>query len=55
MTISTNIETLNHFYKEYVGEEKLSPFISYPERKIFYPIPVVYLRIHVNRINPKEV
>ena len=31
------------FYKEYVGEPLLTPFISYPDMKNFYPIQVIDL------------
>ena len=43
------------FYKEYVGEELLSPFISYPDMKNKYPIQVIDLRFQVDPITPKKI
>ena len=37
---------LKFFYKEYVGEELLNLFISYPDMKIKYPFQL---------INPKKM
>ena len=46
---------LNLFYKEYVAEELLSPYISYTDTKIKYPIQVTDLRFQVGHINPKKI
>ena len=35
---------LKLFYEEYVGEELLNPFVSYPDMKTKYPIQVIDLR-----------
>ena len=43
------------FYKEYVGEELLNPFISYPDMKTIYPIQVIGLRFQVDHISPKKM
>ena len=43
------------FYKEYVGEELVSPFISYPDKKNKYPIQVIDLRFQVDHITPKKI
>ena len=43
------------FYKEYVGEELLSPFISYPDMKDKYPIQVIDLRFQTDHITPKKI
>ena len=43
---------LNSYYKEYVGEELLNPFISYLDMKINYPFQLIDLRFHVDHNNP---
>ena len=43
------------FYKEYVGEELLNPFISYPDMKNKYPIQVIDLRFQADHITPKKI
>ena len=43
---------LKLFYKEYVGEELLQPYISYPDKKYFYPIQITDLRHQVDHITP---
>ena len=35
---------LKLFFKEYIGEQLLSPFISYPDMKTKYPIGIIDLR-----------
>ena len=45
---------LKLFYGDYVGEEILSPFISYPDMKNKYPIQLIDLRFQVNHNNPKK-
>ena len=46
---------LKLFYKEYVGEELLNLFISYPDMKNKYPIQLIDLRFEVEHINPKKM
>ena len=46
---------LKLFYKEYVGEELLNPFISYPDMKTKYPIQVIDLRFQADHITPKKI
>ena len=46
---------LNLFYKENVGEQLLNPYISYTDKKIFYPIQVTDFRFKVNHITAKKV
>ena len=46
---------LKLFYKEYVGEELLNPFISYPDMKDKYPIQVIDLRFQADHITPKKI
>ena len=46
---------LKLFYKEYVGEEILNPFISYSDMKNKYPFQVIDLRFQVDHINPKKM
>ena len=46
---------LKLFYKEYVGEELLQPYISYPEMKYLYPIQITDLRQQVDHLTPKKI
>ena len=46
---------LKLFFKEYVGEELLNPFASYPEIKTKYPIQVIDLRFQADHITPKKI
>ena len=43
------------FYKEYLGEELMNPFIKYDDVKNTYPIQVIDLRFQVDHINPKKI
>ena len=43
------------FYKEYVGDELLIPYISYTDIKNFYPIQVIDLRFQVDHNTPKKI
>ena len=46
---------LKLFYKEYVGEELLTPFVSYTDMKNKYPIQVIDLRFQADHITPKKI
>ena len=46
---------LKLFSKEYIGEQLLSPFISYPDMKIKYPIEIIDLRHQSDHITPKKI
>ena len=46
---------LKLFFKEYIGEELLSPFISYPDMKTKYPIEIIDLRHQSDHITPKKI
>ena len=46
---------LKLFYKEYVGEELLQPYITYPEMNYRYPIQITDLRFQVDHITPKKI
>ena len=46
---------LKIYYKEYVGEQLLQPYITYPEKKYFYPIQITDLRHQVHHITPKKI
>ena len=46
---------LKTFYREYVGEELLQPYISYPDMKYLYPIQITDLRHQVDHITPKKI
>ena len=45
---------LTVFFKEYVGEELMSPFISYTDLKTKYPIEIIGLRHQPDHISPKK-
>ena len=44
---------LKPFYKEYVGESVLGPFVNYPDMKNFYLFQVIDLRYQVDHKTPK--
>ena len=46
---------LKVFFKEYIGEQLLSPFKSYPDMKTKYPIEIIDLRHQSDHITPKEI
>ena len=48
-------QDLKLFFKEYIGEELMSPFISYPDMKTKYPIEIIDLRHQTDHISPKKV
>ena len=46
---------LKNFFKEYIGEELMSPFISYPDMKTKYLIQLIDLRHQPDHITPEEI
>ena len=46
---------LKLFFKEYIGEELMTPFISYTDMKTKYPIEVIDLRHQSDQITPKKI
>ena len=46
---------LKLFFKEYIGEQLMSPFISYPDMKTEYPIEIIDLRHQADHITPKKI
>ena len=46
---------LNLFFRENIGEEIMTPFISYLDMKTIYPIEVIDLRHQHKHITPKKV
>ena len=52
---SNDYVDLNLLYKEYVGEELLSPLISYPDRKNKYPIQLIDPKFQVGQTNLKKM
>ena len=46
---------LKLFFKEYIGEELMSPFISYPDMKTKYPIEIIDLGHQTDHITPKKI
>ena len=45
---------LKLFFKEYIGEQLMSPFISYPDMKTKYPIEIIDLRHQSDFITPRK-
>ena len=43
---------LKLLYKEYIGEQLLSPIITYDKMKTYYPIQIIDLRFQVDHISP---
>ena len=52
--IEKNID-LKLFFKEYIGEELMTPFISYLDSKTKYPIEIIDLRHQLDHITPKKI
>ena len=46
---------LKLFFKEYIGEQLMSPFISYPDMKTKYAIEIIDLRHQADHITPKKI
>ena len=46
---------LKLFFKEYIGEQLMSPFISYPDMKTKYPIEIIDLRHQADYITHKKI
>ena len=46
---------LKLFFKEYIGEQLMGPFISYPDMKTKYPIEIIDLRHQADYITPKKI
>ena len=46
---------LKLFFKEYTGEQLLSPYITYPDMKTKYPIEIIDLRHQADHIKPKKI
>ena len=46
---------LTLFFKEYIGEELMSPFISYTDMKTKYPIEIIDLSHQSDHITPKKI
>ena len=48
-------KNLKIFFKEYIGEQLLTPFISYPDVKTKYPIEIIDLRHQADHITPEKI
>ena len=48
-------KNLKKFFKEYIGEQLMNPFISYPDMKTKYPIQIIDLGHQSDHIAPKKV
>ena len=46
---------LKLFFREYIGKQLMSPFISYPDMKTKYPIEIIDLRHQSDHITPKKI
>ena len=46
---------LKLFFKEYIGEKLMSPFISYPDVKTKYPFDMIDLRHQPDLLTPKKI
>ena len=46
---------LKLFFKGYIGEQLMSPFISYPDMKTKYSIEILDLRHQFDHITPKKL
>ena len=46
---------LKIFFKEYIGEELMTPFISYPDMKTKYSFEIIDLRHEPDHIKPKKI
>ena len=46
---------LKLFYKEYVGDQLLSPIITFDKMKNYYPFQIIDLRFQVDHISPEEI
>ena len=46
---------LKLFFKEYIGEQLMSPFITYPDMKTKYPIEIIDLRHQADHITPQKI
>ena len=46
---------LKLFFKEYIGEQLMSPFISYPDMKTKYPIEIIDLKHQADHITPQKI
>ena len=46
---------LKLYFKEYIGKQLISPFISYPDMKTKYPIEIVDLGHQTDHITPKKI
>ena len=46
---------LKLFWKEYIGEPILNPFISHPDKKTKYPIEIIGLRHQSDHMTPKKI
>ena len=46
---------LKLFFKEYIGEQLLSPFISYTDMKTNFPIEIIDIRHQADHITPKKI
>ena len=54
-TITLKKKDLKLFSNEHVGEELITPFISYPDMKTKYPIEIKDLRHQSDHITPKKI
>ena len=46
---------LKLFYKDYVGEELMQPYITFPNMRYFYSLQITDLRHQVDHLTPKKI
>ena len=46
---------LKLYFRAYIGEQLMSPFISYPDVKTKYPIEIIDLRHQSDHVTPKKI
>ena len=51
---SEQYKYLKLFFEEYIGEELMTPFISYPDMKTKYPIEIIDLGHQPDQLSPKK-
>ena len=50
-----SLKDLKLFFKEYIGEDMMTPFISHTDMKTKYPIQIVDFGHQSDHITPKEI
>ena len=51
---SEQYKILKLYHREYLGEQLLTTFVSYPDMKAKYPVQIIDLRHQTDHITPKK-